>query len=112
MNQRRHHRELGPVTITDECRELQRTNPDPTSTYVVHDGELKEVTKALLTDRDPADRPHDCAAAGAQTRSVPRALIDDEQRECTGCGHCARWDLTESSFWGFAANCPHGRPPE
>lgn len=112
MTTNRWHRNLGRVKVTDACRELNRTNPDPTSTFVEHDGDVKEVTRALLTDEDPEARPHDCAAAGAPTKSCPRALIDDEQRECTGCGHSVRWDLTESGFWGFASNCPHGDPPE
>ncbi len=45
------HRHLGPCLVTEACEYLQRTNPDTTSMYVEHDGELKEVTKALVSER-------------------------------------------------------------
>lgn len=44
-----HHAKIGTVGFTDACRELQKTNPDPTTTYVETDnGETIEVTAALL----------------------------------------------------------------
>jgi hypothetical protein len=42
------HKNLGICTITDTCRYLQSTNPDPSSVFVEHDGETKEVSKHLV----------------------------------------------------------------
>lgn len=42
------HRNLGAVRVTEACRYLQSTNPDQSSTYVEHDGDIKEVTKDLV----------------------------------------------------------------
>lgn len=49
----------------------------------------------------------DCAANGGDTISRQRGCINDEQRECVKCHHCIVWDITESRFWGFRANCPY-----
>jgi hypothetical protein len=53
-------------------------------------------------------RPCDCAAIGGPTISRVDGCINDEQKECIICQHSTCWDLTESPFWGFGANCPHG----
>lgn len=42
------HRNLGLVEIDESCLALQATNPDSTSMFVKHDGEIKEVTRALV----------------------------------------------------------------
>jgi len=44
------HTGLGPVKITEQCKELQKTNPDPTSIFVEHKGHIKEVTKSLVKE--------------------------------------------------------------
>jgi len=44
------HRNLGIVEINVDCCKMQEVNgTDPSSTFVLHDGEIKEVTKAVLT---------------------------------------------------------------
>lgn len=52
----------------------------------------------------PTER--NCAAKGADTISRMRGQINNEQRECVGCGHCVVWDLVDAPFFGFAAQCP------
>lgn len=47
------HRNLGEVSITEACDYLQATNPDLSSMFVEHDGEVKEVTKALVKVGEP-----------------------------------------------------------
>ena len=42
------HHNLGDVLITADCLALQQLNPDPTSIFIEHDGEIKEVSRALL----------------------------------------------------------------
>jgi len=46
------HRNLGECTIDELCMEMNRTNPDKTSIFVVHDNDIKEVTKALVKDAE------------------------------------------------------------
>lgn len=48
------HRHIGLCQVTETCLYMQRTNPDTTSMYVEHDGDLKEVTKALVHEIDQA----------------------------------------------------------
>lgn len=45
------HKNLGNVYITDHCIFLQERNPDPTSIFVEHDDEIKEVCKHLLKEK-------------------------------------------------------------
>jgi len=47
------HAFLGDVVYSDAAAALQRLNPDPTSLFVEHDGEVKEVTAHLV--RRPAE---------------------------------------------------------
>lgn len=47
------HKYLGEVSITEACNYLQATNPDPSSMFVEHDGDLKEVTKSLVKVGEP-----------------------------------------------------------
>ena len=42
------HTNLGVVEIDNNCITLQITNPDETSIFVIHNGEIKEVTKNLI----------------------------------------------------------------
>ena len=42
------HINLGIVKIDNNCMKLQITNPDKTSIFVIHNGEIKEVTKNLI----------------------------------------------------------------
>jgi hypothetical protein len=44
------HRFLGACLVTDACIILQRQNPDETSMFVEHEGDTKEVSKALVTE--------------------------------------------------------------
>jgi hypothetical protein len=45
-----------------------------------------------------------CAASGAQT--IPRTrLTYQDFEECEQCGHLVRWDQTDDSLFGFAAQC-------
>ena len=39
---------LGTVKQTDACIIMQENNPDPTSMFVEHDGEIKEVSRNLV----------------------------------------------------------------
>ena len=48
MDFRAVHVNLGVVFITGECVALQATNPDMTSVFVFHEGEIKEVSKCLV----------------------------------------------------------------
>lgn len=43
-----YHKYLGVCRITHACEYMQKSNPDVTSIFVEHDGEIKEVTKALV----------------------------------------------------------------
>lgn len=44
-----YHKFLGPVVITEQCMQLQVKNPDPSTIFVEFEGEVREVTKNLLT---------------------------------------------------------------
>lgn len=46
------HRFLGEVVICEGCIALNQANPDTTTTFVNHDGEIKEVTSKLLTENN------------------------------------------------------------
>jgi hypothetical protein len=46
------HKNLGECLVTEACLHIQRTNPDTWTMFVEHDGELKEVTKALVVEKD------------------------------------------------------------
>lgn len=46
------HSNLGEALITDACRYLQATNPDSSSVYIEHEGDVKEVTKNLVRHAD------------------------------------------------------------
>lgn len=58
----------------------------------------------------PTNRPPDCAAAGGPTLSRVRGCINDELRECVVCGEATVHDMVDHRLFGFAANCPYGRP--
>jgi hypothetical protein len=45
----RTHKNLGTVFITLECLALQLHNLDPTTIFVEHDGEIKEVSRSMMT---------------------------------------------------------------
>ncbi len=45
---RRMHKNLGEVFVTVDCLALQLQNPDPTSIFVEHNGEIKEVSRAMM----------------------------------------------------------------
>lgn len=45
------HRNLGIVYTDEACDYLNKDNPDSSSFFVVHDGEIIEVTFALLEER-------------------------------------------------------------
>ena len=51
--------------------------------------------------------PADCAANGGPTVSRVTGCINDEMRECIVCHNRCAWDMTEHSFFGFRASCPH-----
>jgi hypothetical protein len=42
------HVNLGRVKITDACMALQKANPDSTSCFVEHEGEIKEVSRLMV----------------------------------------------------------------
>ena len=43
-----HHSNIGMVQYTDDCAELQRRNPDPTSLFVQYRGATIEVSIHLV----------------------------------------------------------------
>ena len=47
------HKNLGEVYISEVCEYLQATNPDPSSIFVDHDGDTKEVSKHLVKIDEP-----------------------------------------------------------
>jgi hypothetical protein len=47
------HKNLGLVEITSACAYMQALNPDNTSVFIEHDGEIKEVTKSMLKKVNP-----------------------------------------------------------
>lgn len=44
------HSSLGEVVITDQCRELQKLNLDPSTLFVEYEGQIREVTKSLVRE--------------------------------------------------------------
>ncbi|OBY86982.1 hypothetical protein [Delftia sp. JD2] len=49
------HRKLGAVHIDQACVALQVKNPDASTAFVVHEGDVKEVTRALLLSVDSGE---------------------------------------------------------
>lgn len=49
------HRKLGAVEIDQSCIALQALNPDSSTVFVKHDGEIREVTRALLVSVDSVE---------------------------------------------------------
>jgi hypothetical protein len=47
------HSRHGEVYITEVCEYLQASNPDPSSVFIEHDGEVKEVTKSAVKTEEP-----------------------------------------------------------
>lgn len=45
-----HHKILGDVKLTDVCRELNKTNPDKTSTFIECGDETREVPRDLIEE--------------------------------------------------------------
>lgn len=43
------HRFLGLVWYSEGCKCLEDSNPDPSSLFVEHDGDTKEVSLSLIT---------------------------------------------------------------
>ncbi len=43
------HKNLGKVKIDEQCLQLQKRNPDSSSIYVNHNGEIKEVSKKMIS---------------------------------------------------------------
>lgn len=52
------HQNLGRCIIDDQCEYLQSKNPDRTSIFVEHEGDIKEVTKSMISDL-PKNRKDD-----------------------------------------------------
>jgi hypothetical protein len=44
------HRKLGECVINMECLAMQLRNPDPTSMFVEHDGDIKEVSRSMIIE--------------------------------------------------------------
>jgi hypothetical protein len=44
------HQNLGECTINMECLAIQLRNADPTSIFVEHDGDIKEVSRAMISE--------------------------------------------------------------
>jgi hypothetical protein len=44
------HQNLGECTINMECLAIQARNADPTSIFVEHDGDIKEVSRAMISE--------------------------------------------------------------
>jgi hypothetical protein len=44
------HRNLGECIINMECLALQLRNADPTSIFVEHDGDIKEVSRSMISE--------------------------------------------------------------
>ena len=42
------HKNLGEVTINMECLAMQIQNCDPTTIFVEHDGDIKEVSRSMI----------------------------------------------------------------
>jgi hypothetical protein len=42
------HKNLGNVEITEACLFMQDCNPDPSTLYVEHDGDIKEVSYNMM----------------------------------------------------------------
>ena len=47
-NFKAYHKNLGEVIYSEACQFMQLTNPDPTSIFIEHDGDIKEVSKQLV----------------------------------------------------------------
>lgn len=43
------HKFLGIVEINEECLKLYADSPDPTSMFVLHNNQIKEVSKSLVS---------------------------------------------------------------
>ncbi len=43
------HKHLGKVVITEHCFALKSYSTDPDTFFVEHEGEIKEVTKSLIS---------------------------------------------------------------
>ncbi len=68
------HRKFGAVHIDQACVALQAINPDASTAFVVHEGEVKEITRALLLSVDSQE------------------AIADEMREL-------QWQRVEPPLW-------------
>jgi hypothetical protein len=44
------HQNLGECIINMECLAMQLRNADPTSIFVEHDGDIKEVSRAMISE--------------------------------------------------------------
>lgn len=54
------HSNIGECFVDESCLYMQRRNPDSTSMFVLHDGDMKEVTKAMVTETDFDRASGDC----------------------------------------------------
>ena len=51
-SKRVYHKNLGEVIITIPCLRMQLMNSDPSSIFVEHDGDIKEVSRSMITMTD------------------------------------------------------------
>lgn len=54
------HSRLGPCIVSAMCLELQRRNGDHSSMFVFHDGDIKEVSKHFILEREFNRASGDC----------------------------------------------------
>ncbi len=47
------HKNHGEVVVNEDTQHLDRANPDPTSRFVQHDGDIIEVSKNMVTGTEP-----------------------------------------------------------
>ncbi len=62
------HRNLGECIINMECLAMQTRNADPSSIFVEHDGDIKEVSRSMIS-QPTADV---LAPAGAKLTTKPQ----------------------------------------
>lgn len=72
------HRSHGEVYITEACDYLQAGNPDPTSMFVDHQGEIIEVSKNMVKEGEPwfnrASGDVICQACGKKYYDHPKYM--------------------------------------
>lgn len=48
------HKNIGECRVTEECSYLQHLNADPSSLFVIHDQDVKEVSRNMFSTTDLA----------------------------------------------------------